>query len=257
MEILDTIKSRNEALYFFGALNLIFALILILLSRFSSIEVAGTNAWHKPIKFALSTGILSWSMAWYTHYLDSGWDIKLYNWILILTLGFEVIYIAIQAGRGQMSHFNQSSAFTSGMFTLMAGAATIATLATAYIGIKFFTREFPELPDYYLWAIRLGMILFVIFSFEGFLMGSQMAHTIGGPDGGPGLPFLNWSRKFGDARVAHFIGMHALQLLPILSFYVLRNVKLTLIGAVLYASLAVYVLVQALQGKPFLKMLFN
>ena len=52
-------------------------------------------------------------------------------------------------------------------------AATIVTLYTAYIGLLFFTQTFPDLPNYYIWAIRFGILIFVVFSFEGALMGSQ------------------------------------------------------------------------------------
>lgn len=84
-------------------------------------------------------------------------------------------------------------------------------------------------------------------------MGARLSHTIGGPDGGKGLPLVNWSTKYGDPRIAHFIGMHALQVLPILAFYVLKNTKMVVLVSLLYAFLAVFTLIQALQGKPLIK----
>ncbi|MEM9720554.1 MAG: hypothetical protein AAGA10_14935 [Bacteroidota bacterium] len=252
MEFLVALEERNRVLFWFGIANLLSACIMLILSFTRPLEYGGTNAWHKPIKFALSTTILSWSMGWYTGYLGKSNDINVFNWILVITLAFEVIYIGIQAGKGQASHFNQSTPFHSAMFSLMAVAATLATLAVGYIGVRFFTHSFPALPDYYVWSIRLGIILFVIFSFEGFAMGAKLAHTVGGVDGSKGLPFLNWSRVLGDLRVAHFFGMHALQILPLLSWYLIRDVRLTLVAFFLYGGLAVWVLIQALQAKPFL-----
>jgi NO-binding membrane sensor protein with MHYT domain len=96
----------------------------------------------------------------------------------------------------------------------------------------------------------LSIVLFVIFSFEGFAMGSRLSHTVGALNDNSNLFILGWSKTVGDLRVAHFIGMHALQVLPILSFYLLKNTKLTIAVALIYGLLALLTLLQALKGKP-------
>ncbi|WP_255563604.1 hypothetical protein [Mucilaginibacter rivuli] len=213
----------------------------------------GVNAWYKPIKFAVSIGIYSWTMAWFTFYLGLPTQINWYNWVTVALLGFELLYIALQAARGQLSHFNQTTYIYSALYTLMGLAATCVTLYTGYIGILFCTQQFPELPGYYLWSIRLGIFLFVIFAMEGAVMGGRLTHTIGGPDEEKGLPFLNWSRKYGDLRIAHFIGMHALQVLPLFAFYILKNDTWVIVLGICYGMLALWLLVHALNGRPLVR----
>lgn len=82
-------------------------------------------------------------------------------------------------------------------------------------------------------------------------MGGRMSHTVGLVNDNSNLFSVGWSRLAGDLRIAHFIGMHAaLQVLPLLAFYMLRNTKATLFVGLLYAALATFTLVQALKGKP-------
>ncbi|CAN5598837.1 hypothetical protein BH11BAC2_BH11BAC2_06170 [soil metagenome] len=249
IELISTLKNENIILYAFGLSCFLLAVLFLLLSTVNTGKVAGANKWYKPIKFALSIGLFSWTMGLYCTYLLN-FDTITYSWWVVILLGFEVVYIAIQAARGKLSHFNNSSPFYSFMFTLMGLAISALVFYTAYVGFLFFINDFPQLPEYYLWSIRIGILIFIIFSFEGFLMGARLAHTIGGTDGGPGIPFLNWSTKYGDPRVAHFIGMHALQVLPLLSFYVLKNIAATITVGLLYFLLATFTLLRALYGKP-------
>jgi len=254
MDITSTLaelRTRNEALFVFGLVCILGGFFFLIAARFSRITLDDVNIWYKPFKFAMSIGIYCWTMAWFCAYLP-GFNMRAFATFTIVALGFEIVYIVFQAGRGQRSHFNNSTPLYTTLYSLMALAATAVTVYTAYIGFLFFNNNISGLPAQYLLAIRWGILIFVIFSFEGFVMGSRMSHTIGGADGNHGIPILNWSRKFGDPRIAHFIGMHALQVLPFIAYYIVKNNTAVHIIAILYLLLALFTLVQALSGRPFL-----
>jgi hypothetical protein len=82
------------------------------------------------------------------------------------------------------------------------------------------------------------------------------AHTVGGVDGGPGVPVTGWSREHGDVRVPHFIGLHAIQALALIAVGLRRwrrpesvRVRLVLAAAASYASLFLLLLWEALRGQ--------
>jgi hypothetical protein len=83
-------------------------------------------------------------------------------------------------------------------------------------------------------------------------MSSQMSHSVGAINDNSNWWIIGWSKTVGDLRVSHFIGMHALQLLPLLSFYVVKNTKATIVISIFYGLLATSTLVQALNGKPII-----
>lgn len=252
LSFFETLKARNELLFWLGLACAGASLLSGLLIVTTHTSVLGTNAWYKPLKFFLSTTIFVWSMGWYTGYLTNSSAVIAYSWGMIALFMFEDGYIALQAARGQLSHFNVSASFYIIMYGLMALGAVGISVWTAYIGFSFFRHDFPQLPPAYLWGIRLGLIVFVLFSMEGLVMGVLFRHTIGAPDGGPGLPVLNWSRTHGDLRIAHFLGMHALQVLPILGYYLVQNVKGVVLLGLVYGLLTTAIFVQALQGKPLI-----
>lgn len=249
IEFVTELKSRNEAMFWFGSVSLVTGLVFLLLSRFSDITLDGVNVWYKPFKFAASIGIYCWTMGWCCSYLTR-FNHTLFNYTIIILLGLELLYIALQAGGGQRSHFNISSPIYSALYGFMAIAASAVALYTAYVGTQFFGSNVVHLPQHYLTAIRWGIVLFVIFSFQGFAMGSRLQHTVGGADGNHGIPILNWSTKFGDLRIAHFLGMHALQIMPLIACYLLKNNTSIHVLGIAYLLLATATLVQALQGKP-------
>jgi hypothetical protein len=88
------------------------------------------------------------------------------------------------------------------------------------------------------------------------------AHSVGVPDGGPGMPLTGWSTTGGDLRIGHFIGLHGLQALPILAFLLARygrrfdeatRARLVLLAGLSYGVLTVLATWQALRGQPLLR----
>jgi hypothetical protein len=231
---------------------------LLAYSPFNNVEVLGINAVIKPIKFALSIWILSWSMAFILNYVIDKRNVKIYSWVAVVCLGFEQVAITFQAMRGQQSHFNKTDVFGIILYSMMGIFILTVTLWTAYITYIFFKQKVYELHPTIVIGIKFGLIYFIIFSlFGGYISGLQ-GHTVGAVDGGAGVPFLNWSTAFGDLRIAHFFGMHSLQLLPLVGivaskYFGEKSKQIVVLFSLLYLCFIIFVMVQGLQGQAFIK----
>lgn len=236
--------------------------------------IGGAPVWLKPAKFALSTGVYTLTLAWVFSYLTN-WPRtrRVVGRVTSVAFVVEVAIIALQAGRGTTSHFNVGAPLDAMLFGIMGVAIVVQTAASVAVAVALWRQRFPDRAMG--WALRLGMTLTVIGALVGGVMtrptDAQLeaaratgrmplagAHTVGAPDGGPGLPVTGWSTRYGDLRVAHFVGLHALQVLPLLTLIACRGraeragVRLTLAAAALYALVFVALLVQALRGLPLI-----
>lgn len=248
-----TLHQRNKLLYYTGWLFFIGGLISIIIGFFDHTRVLGINAWIKPTKFFLSIGILNWTMAWLLHELEKPRAIKSYSIMLVLVMVFEQAVIVWQAANGRLSHFNISKPLYLWLYNAMGVAIVTATIWTVYITVLFFTKKDFKAPMTYIWGIRLGLVMYIIFSFEGGIMAAQLRHTVGAMDGGDGIPFVNWSGAYGDLRVAHFFGIHALQILPLSAYYIARKKWQIFLVAALYFAWVSIMFLQAMNGIPLYK----
>jgi hypothetical protein len=234
--------------------------------------ITGAPAWLKPAKFAVSTAIYAWTLAWIFTYLPD-WvrTRRLVGRGSAAILIFEVAAIYFQAWRGTTSHFNVATPLDGALFAAMGLAIVIQTVGAACIAVALWRQPFADAALG--WALRLGLTLSIVGASTGGLMtaprASQIAearathrmavsgaHTVGAPDGGPGLLGTGWSREHGDIRVAHFIGLHAMQVLPMVALLLTRwrrsdarAVRLTCVAAGSYFALFALLLVQALSGE--------
>jgi hypothetical protein len=221
--VLRELYASNPALAITGWLHWILAAVLIVGVQFDKRTILGINPWIKPIKFSVSIAIYVWTLAWYLRYLSGRWRAaRAIGWGVSISVVSEIVGITLQSARGVPSHFNSATPLDAAIFGAMGMMIGINTALLIWVCVLFFV-DHPGIPAGYLWGIRFGLILFLLASFEGVFMVLHGSHTVGAPDGGAGLPFVNWSREHGDLRVMHFAGMHALQVLPLAGYWLGRS----------------------------------
>jgi hypothetical protein len=200
--------------------------------------ITGAPAWLKPSKFALSVLIAAWSFA-FCMASTTVWPrlVRALDWVLAGGLAIEIALIDMQAARGTSSHFNFATQFDGLVFAVMGVSIACIWLGMLLLTVVLFRQPFPWAWE---WSLRLGMVLALIGTGSGGLMtipnAQQLAaaqasgrlavggaHTVGAPDGGRGLPVTGWSADHGDLRIAHFLGMHGLQVLPLLAWWIGRR----------------------------------
>jgi hypothetical protein len=255
---------RNAVLAIAGLSQLLIAIILLPLLFLDSREVLGINVWIKPIKFLLSATIYLWTLAILLAHLKNRYprSVRFISWTFVLTMIIENGAITMQAARGIQSHFNESNLVDGVIFGVMGLFIMINTFAVLYTALLFFRASF-SLPTAYIWGIRLGFVLFILGSAIGGAMIGAKSHNIGVDMGGAGLPFVNWSVLGGDLRVAHFLGLHALQIIP-LAGYLLSRSRITqrywatiaiVVTGLMYGLIIIGLYQQAMSGRPLLSFL--
>jgi len=182
-------------------------------------RILGLNPWVKPIKFEISVIIFLLSMGALLAALGrrGEWPRtrRWMAWGFGVAMIVENTIIAMQSLRGVRSHMNIATVFDGVAFGVMGvfiafNTVLVGLLLALYL--RTAAREGTGLPHAVTWSIGLGLAVMLAGSFEGvFMIVRYWGHTVGAKDGGPGLPFVNWSTQHGDMRVAHFFALHALQ----------------------------------------------
>ncbi len=190
-------------------------------------KVLGVSVWDKPIKFGLSFLAFGPMLLWLFSRVPSTRTVR----IGVGTLGWSMVVegtlIFLQSVRGVASHFNNATSFDATVYRAMAAGVGIFSLAGTIVGFFMARKNLGNGAIALATKIAVPMMTFgAVLAFAmtvpkpgqveagGKIVG---AHTVSGADGGVGLPLLGWSRSIGDLRVAHFIGLHSLQFVPLVA----------------------------------------
>ncbi|WP_344321338.1 hypothetical protein [Streptomyces macrosporus] len=241
----------------------------------------GVPIWFKPLKFSVSFALYCATLAWMLSLLTRG---RRTGWwagtVVAATSAIEMAIIVLQVVRGKRSHFNNETPFDRALFDAMGATVAVLWLGALVIAVLLFRSS--AIDRAAAWAVRLGAVLALVGAGLGFLMVMPTpeqtaaaergvarvigAHSVGVPDGGPTMPLTGWSATGGDLRIPHFVGMHALQALPLLLLVLLAlasrfprlrhesvRLRLVLVGAGVYTAVLGLVTWQALRGQSLVR----
>lgn len=257
---MSMLPARADALLLWNACG--YAALAIACAVALTVErtaILGVHPALKPLKFAVALALFFATLAVVLPSLGTSPGIRAaLRWTLVITMAAEIVAIVAQALRGTTSHFNTATPLDRAVVAVMLGAILVMTIAMAVVAVLATARPLLDdlghrLPASQTLAWRAGLWIFQLAAVTGFAMGGRGRHTVGGEDGGLGLPVVNWSLAHGDLRVPHFLAMHALQVLPLIAWAVgssTTGVTITSAAVASYAAGTLWTLVRAFSGQP-------
>ena len=237
-------------------------------------EVTGAPVWLKPAKFTMSFAIYGFTLLWLLGRVRG--RARLVWWTATLTAVAIVVewgVIAGQAFRGVTSHFNVGTPLDAALFATMGAFVIVLWGMTVATAVLLLAQR--EQDRAFAWSLRLGVLVTVL---GGAMAGAMLpptpeqvarmergeaptsvgAHSVGVADGGPGVPVVGWSTEGGDVRAPHFFGLHALQLIPLVGWWLSRRrrlregerLALVWTAGLGYLGFVLVLFWQALRGEP-------
>ncbi len=228
-------------------------LVCLLLMNVDHHLLNGVDVWDKPAKFFLSLIVqmatVSWALMRLPDMSRKARGLNIAVWVMTVCAWVELAYLVFRASRGEASHFNQTTPFAAVAYAIMGFGAVMIAASAFFVGWRVWQARGAGL-----WTEAAGLGLFVgmvLGAVAGGYMGSQHSHWVGGElSDAHGLGFFGWSMTGGDLRVAHFLGLHAAQIIPFAALGGRRSVVYGVALACCVLTAALFDL--AISGRPIL-----
>jgi hypothetical protein len=182
------------------------------------------------------------------------WQLTLARRAIAISVALEILSLGAQAWRSAFALAGHS--FVDRSLALMTNSMVMVNTAIVCGMLALFcaNRVRSAMADGpMVAAIRYSIVIFLAGNAIGGYMLARGAHTVGTGDAGPGLPFVNWSTIGGDLRIAHFIAIHAIQIVPLFAFILSQMAPIPAVKHRRMAIAALAIVVSATVGATFVQ----
>jgi hypothetical protein len=231
---------RHPVLMISAAVNAMMLVVALLGLVVDTRQVLNMPAWSKTVKFGLSQALYTVTLICILEQIKV--RPQLMRWIGHLTgamLIIEIVIITGQTVRGVPSHFNNMTAFDAMLYRTMGIAIVLVWLSNIVAFVALLRERSSSLT--LAWGLRLGLGVALVGMAAAFAMAAPNATQSAALEAGQDigmlgshnvdvmtdgetrmLPFLGWNMEGGDLRIAHFIGLHGAQIIPLFALWVIR-----------------------------------
>jgi hypothetical protein len=235
---LTRIYQGSSVLFYTGMIHFVLIFCFLILLGFDSREVNHENVWLKPLRFAISIWLFTWTFAWFSGFVGNRKRIfNILNHIIAVCMLIEITLITFQASRGVASHFNVQTAFDAKLFSVM---GAVIGFNAVIVGIWFILFAFGTKDGQsYRTSIIWGMVIFLLGNYSGYLIirygwptDMLTSHSK--------MPLTGWKLTMKDLKISHALGLHAIQFLPLSQWFINRfslNSKLIHLEGIIYLVL--------------------
>jgi hypothetical protein len=225
-QLIADMREGSLLVFWSAVLMTVGAVICVGLQTVDTRLINGVSVWLKPAKFFISLAIQFATVAWAMSLLPAAERaLRAVRWPILVMLFWgwaEMAYLVFRASRAEASHFNRSDAFALIAYSVMGFGAVTLTVVAGYIGYRLWKHRRNGL-----WteAASVGLIAGCILgTLAGIYLSAQTGHSVGGDvSDATGTGVFSWSTTGGDLRIAHFVGLHAAQIIPLAALSTKRS----------------------------------
>lgn len=247
IELCKRIHRKSPVLFYAGVFSVAIFFFCLFKQQFSTDMYLGESAWAKPARYGISGWIFLWTMSLLLHHLNARPTRMLLAFILSLltiALVFVIYATSVFSIQGSMDEQNGLILLKSLLYVAFFGVMF-------WVCVVFFKQRKNPRSQHYTWGLRMALLIFSGTLLLGLIMHFLGIYTVGGLEGSPGIPFFNWSKRHGDLRLVLFLGVHALQVIPLLSHFLFEKKKQVVFFALIYLILVLTALFFTLLGQSF------